>query len=174
MGVVLRNSLVSLIWGEAVYLGISDAFFAECNTVLIGLQRCIELQVAGIDIEVDSLSLVQIIQGTSIPPWRCIHVCRRIWQLLTQVDWTIHHIFRQSNTAADFLSKLGSTNTCISCSSISSFPPIFQNIIRQNALGLVSVRCTFFFFFLLFKKKKKTKAGCFPMCQFLPNRHSKK
>lgn len=57
--------------------------------------------------ESDSLTLVQTLKGKVGIPWCTVHESRQIIQLLSQMEVTVSHTYRENNKAADYLSNLG-------------------------------------------------------------------
>lgn len=80
---------------------------AEARALLQGLKLCVHKGVLQWDVEMDSLVLMQIIQGKAGTPWAITYEIREISQLLQKLDHFLMHTFRESNMAADCLANLG-------------------------------------------------------------------
>ena len=76
---------------------------AEARALLQGLDKGITL----IDMEVDSLILMNIIQRKASTPWAITYEIRQNFYLLDQLDYVLFRTFRESNTTADLLTNLG-------------------------------------------------------------------
>ena len=67
-GSVLRDDKGRVLWAQADSYGVTKNMVAECRALLQGLKLCAASGVASVDIEVDSMVLVQIMQQqASIP-----------------------------------------------------------------------------------------------------------
>lgn len=89
------------------YYGITSNMKAEACALLDGLQLCINMGCFQVDIEVDSLVLVQIVMKKIKCPWAIQMEIRRIYELLSRMDFSIVHIYREINVGADFSSNVG-------------------------------------------------------------------
>lgn len=62
------------------------------------------------EIESNSLALVNIVRNVWQIPWEMIEVVKEIRHLISNINVTIIHIYKEGNTFADYLANLA-TNT---------------------------------------------------------------
>ena len=79
---------------------------AETKSLLYGVQQCLLRGVSRVQVEVDSLLLVNVLPGKSRCPW-LIHSDVEAIQSMLGSDWTVGHCFREANQVANILSKVG-------------------------------------------------------------------
>ncbi|GAA0163149.1 hypothetical protein LIER_19091 [Lithospermum erythrorhizon] len=77
---------------------------AEIQALSYCLQECITRGYKEMDVEIDSLQLVQMVQG-KITHWKVQNKISRIAALIASSSSTLTHIFRESNMAADWIAK---------------------------------------------------------------------
>ena len=73
--------------------------------VLEGLHLCISLGMQYIKVELDSLVLLNVINGERRCPWRIDEVIARARVALCQASFELTHCYRETNAAADSLAK---------------------------------------------------------------------
>lgn len=70
--------------------------YAEVMAVLVGIQRAIQLSINNLWIEMDSLVMVNMLQGKSQPPWSVSYIVKYKLQLLEFFQQVhVSHIFRE-------------------------------------------------------------------------------
>lgn len=57
------------------------------------------------DIELDSMILVSMIKKQVKPPWTAWYEMRKIIKLLESLNYTVNHVYREGNSAADWLAN---------------------------------------------------------------------
>ena len=68
-GGVLRDSSGDLLFGFSIPLGEMTSLQAETKSLLYGVQQCLLRGVSRVQVEVDSLLLVNVLPGKSRCPW---------------------------------------------------------------------------------------------------------
>ena len=71
--------------------------------MLSGLILCQEKNYLGFQAEVDSKSFVLMVSSGALARWPLCNVLRRIRSLLSELEVSLLHIFREVNLAADVL-----------------------------------------------------------------------
>lgn len=113
---------------------------AEVKGLHQGLRICKEKGFTNIVIELDSLVLVQIIQGKVKSPWNIAYMIRSIFQLLGFFNYSVQHIFREGNQAADFLANVGCKSEKYFLFDNVNIPKMLRGIVRIDSSGLPSLR----------------------------------
>lgn len=109
-GGVFRDSNGNWILGFAKRLGHASPFLAELWGILLGLQLAADLGFDKLEIELDSISVVNVLNNIVVRESSCgRHIIRRLRSLVVGSSWNIstHHIFREANTVANGLANLG-------------------------------------------------------------------
>lgn len=80
-----------------------------------------------IDIESDSLILIQVLRSQMEVPWSIVYEIRAIKKLLNAMDYRLSQTYRESNKRADFLASWGCSNKqfCV-FDSFGSMPKILK------------------------------------------------
>lgn len=79
------------------------------TSLLKGLQLCVEQGHLNVFVESDSKILVDMIRGKSHWPWRYRKQLQEISSLMASSGSKLKHIFREANSAADWLAKQASS-----------------------------------------------------------------
>ncbi|XP_071933890.1 uncharacterized protein [Coffea arabica] len=111
-GGVLRDSSGSLIFGFSIPLGELISLQTETRSLLYGVQQCLSRGFSRVQVEVDSLLLVNILRGKSRCPWRVRSKIESI-QTVLRMGWSVEHCYREANQVADALSKVGALGSGI-------------------------------------------------------------
>jgi len=107
-GGLLRNSDGIFVMGFAKFLGSCSVLRAEACGLLEGLQCASEIGIAKLQIECDSSLLVDAVIGSSPLGADVGSIVRMIRLRLQEFEeWLISHVFRESNSCADFLAAIG-------------------------------------------------------------------
>lgn len=93
-------------WALAEFYGFQTVMVAEARAMLNGIRRCKEegYQTAGgggrfIDL--------QVLRGQIDCPWCILHEVRELKELMLSMTCTVSHMYRESNSGADFLANWG-------------------------------------------------------------------
>ncbi|GLJ46563.1 hypothetical protein SUGI_0981310 [Cryptomeria japonica] len=102
---IVRSNIGDFIWGGSIKLldcSNNDAGYVE---LLGGLRMCKDQNLRSIDIEGDSLNVIQIVAFGDTPSWKSRMWVNGIWEMLEGMDFSLKHIFREAIKDADFLSN---------------------------------------------------------------------
>ena len=105
----MRDCEGNLIWAFANFYGNNTNMVAETSALLNGLEKCVASGYFKVDLESDSLTLIQILKHQIGVPWYIWYSIKKIEKLLEGMDVGISHTYRESNTVADFLANFGCT-----------------------------------------------------------------
>ena len=103
---IIRDWTGKLVKAGAGYYGETSILVAEARALRDGLRSAIQARFKQIAIEGDNNIVNQALKGHIQVPWQILNIIKdiHIWQ--TQgTHLLINHIFREANTAADWLSK---------------------------------------------------------------------
>ena len=125
------------LWGAVQY-------GAEAKALLRGLERCVAEKLLCIDVEMDSLVLLQILQGIVAVPRMVVYEVRLMMQCLSQMDVHLSHTYRENNVAADCfcLANLGCTEQKkLDFRCFSELPRVLKGIVKMDRVGMQNIRC---------------------------------
>ena len=105
-GGVLRDSSGVAVFGFSTPFGELTCIQAEIRSLLVGVQQCLLRGFLRIQVEVDSLVLVNILLKKSRCPW-IIQPEIAALEATQGVEWSVGHCYREANQAADALAKVG-------------------------------------------------------------------
>ncbi|XP_056690230.1 uncharacterized protein [Spinacia oleracea] len=107
-GIIIRNNEGISISACTFNLGQTQAFMAEAIALHKGLQEARRLQIDNLLIEGDNLLIINAVKGVWSTPWKISNIISDIKHLLTLfTTWDIKHIFREANSAADWIANVG-------------------------------------------------------------------
>ena len=93
-----------------------------------------------LSIEGDNLIVIQALQGECQVPWQIAHIIVDVKAFLHQgVQYSIQHIFREANMAADWLFKFGHS-LVDSIFTDDCFSPALRQIAADDCVGHALVR----------------------------------
>lgn len=105
-GVVLRDSAGEVIFAASIFFGAATNVYAEILALEHGLSMCLERGFRSIQIDTDSLILVNMLTGITSKPWRYRSQLEHITQLLQTTASNLRHQFREVNAVADSIENL--------------------------------------------------------------------
>ncbi|XP_027157989.1 uncharacterized protein LOC113759610 [Coffea eugenioides] len=105
-GGLLRDSDGRLIFAYYKEFRELDVLMAESSSLLHGLQLCRDLARGPLLVEVDSKSLVGLLNAGATSRWPLCNTLCRIRALLSSLSATVSHVFREANASADALAGL--------------------------------------------------------------------
>nr|XP_027096084.1 uncharacterized protein LOC113715980 [Coffea arabica] len=120
-GGLLRDSDGQLIFAYYKEFGELDVLLAESTSLLHGLQLCSDLAPGPLLVEVDSKSLVDLLNAGATSNWPLCNTLRRIRALLSSLSAAVSHIFREANASADALAGLRMPSELF-CTSLPQLP----------------------------------------------------
>ena len=126
-GGLLRDSDGHLIFAYYKEFGELDVLLAESASLLHGFQLCRDLATGPLLVEVDSKSLVDLLNTGATSRWPLCNTLRRIRALLSSLSATVSHIFREANASADALAGLRMSSELF-CTSL----PQLQHFVRAT------------------------------------------
>ena len=102
-GYVLMDANETVVYEGGTFLGITTNNIAEYQAVYIGLEKALELGASAVDFRLDSLLVVNQLNGVyKIKNPDLVPINRRIRELVRQFDHvTFSHVRREYNTLAD-------------------------------------------------------------------------
>lgn len=129
-GGLIRSCHGILVKGFTCKIGRCTAFAAEVWGVFHGLQLAWNLGLRHVQVEVDSKDVIKALQSNeevTDDARNVIYACKN----LIQKEWnvTLLHVFREGNTAADHLARLG----------LSSYQPLGTQILEEPLIGLQNI-----------------------------------
>ena len=113
--------MISCDWSSDVCSSDLDVLLAKSLLLLHGLHICRNRMVGNLLVEVDSESLVRLINCSVISKWPLCNVLRRIRALLWDLSSSATHIFREANTSLNKLAALRSSLDLF-CTSLQQLP----------------------------------------------------
>ena len=111
-GGVLRDSSGAFLFGVSIPFGELTCFQAKTKSLLFGVQQCLLRGFSRIQVEVNSLMLVNILLDKSRCPW-LIRFEVDALKAIHGLEWTVGHCFCEMNQVADVLSKFGAHSSAI-------------------------------------------------------------
>ncbi|XP_059063997.1 uncharacterized protein LOC131856333 [Cryptomeria japonica] len=105
-----------MIVAYAGNLSESSVTQAEGMALLWGLKMANDIGIKHLEIEGDSKVIIDSIKGKASAGWKVEPIMRDIRQLLVKMeDFTIDHIFREGNRAADSMAAEGRLQMSLRC-----------------------------------------------------------
>ncbi|XP_021740114.1 uncharacterized protein LOC110706504 [Chenopodium quinoa] len=107
-GILIRDSSGAILGARAFNLGTTKVFITEAMAIHKGILLALEREIKNIIIEGDNLLVINSVNGIWSTPWQIDHIIQDICSLLSNFDnWSIRHIFREANQAADWIANVG-------------------------------------------------------------------
>ncbi|KAB5533656.1 hypothetical protein DKX38_016742 [Salix brachista] len=120
-----------------------SALHAEIQTLYHGLNICKDRGIGRVWIEMDALSVINLVQNRCIGSWDVCYSLQGIYDCLNFFQFHLTHIYREGNQVADHLVVLGSQATNLHIgSSLDDFPSL-RGLIRTDKLNLPYFRHAF-------------------------------
>jgi ribonuclease HI len=107
-GGIIRGNQGEWLGGYAKCVGLCSAFVAELWGVLEGLRCVRRLGFMNVELNIDSVAVVQVLKERRFNSSLGSALIKQIWKLL-DMDWNIEifHTYREANKCADALANLG-------------------------------------------------------------------
>lgn len=102
-GFLLRDCAGVVLHAQSDFYGPGTSFYAEATCLLRGLQVCATLGFTSVLVESDSQVLVDMVHKNATWPWRHCSVLTHILMFMQATNSSLVHIFREANSAADWL-----------------------------------------------------------------------
>ena len=107
-GFILRDWRGASLMTGALNYGASWILVAEGRALRDGVHATIMAGYSRLQIEGDNVIVIEALQGKATIPWQINHIIQDVCNLLIQADQVvIKHIYREANTASNWLSKYG-------------------------------------------------------------------
>lgn len=103
----LRDDNGQLVLAYAEYYGECSNNVAESKAILYGIQWCITNGFKNVDIESDSMIIINMINDQNKINQHILHITSRINNLKKQGNFKFQHCYREVNNLADYLANLG-------------------------------------------------------------------
>lgn len=104
-GGIFRDHSGHVLAAFGSFLGMFPIIYAELWAIYEGLRYAVLLGFSDLEVESDSTTIVSWIQSASNGSWDYIYLIARVRQILRSHTFTIQHILREANTAADFMAN---------------------------------------------------------------------
>ncbi|KAF2325765.1 hypothetical protein GH714_036981 [Hevea brasiliensis] len=138
----LQKSIVFQVMQYVLFVSkahLDDIFLVELWAVWRGLVLAFGLGIKAVWVESDSMSVVKTINGEQSHRRKADRCLKHIWLLLRKFEnYQVSHSWRETNKAADFLSKMVLEKTDVLWPY--DFPSGLQNIIKDDAQGRIYCR----------------------------------
>ncbi|WMV33910.1 hypothetical protein MTR67_027295 [Solanum verrucosum] len=103
-GGILRNKMGSMIMAFS-YPTQFCTNYSEAQAALVGISWCSNQHFEALEVELDSMTVVQMINGIGKPPWRILGIIAEIKLLINHKNITVKHCYTEANEVADALAK---------------------------------------------------------------------
>ena len=138
---VIRDFMGVVFKAEPYSIGISSSVYAEAMALLRGLQLCSDHDLYQIEVETDNKLMLKCLTSSIACPWHISSIIAASKVLLQNHAMSLHHIYREANTAADFLACYASTSQQSSYfTTASSLPRTLRGLILLDQLGCPNIR----------------------------------
>lgn len=94
------------MYAQCKKLGHKTNVEAEARAMMKGLVFCVEHDIQPLILETDSIMLKNMVEGRWETPWCISTEVEKIRRVMENFNVIIHHIYREGNTLADFLTNL--------------------------------------------------------------------
>ncbi|KAI0493542.1 hypothetical protein KFK09_023660 [Dendrobium nobile] len=139
-GGIIRDVYGDVIAAFSAPICCTSVITAELHALNLGLKICANKGFNCIWIEVDAMLLIQIIKNTVHGNPQIFYLIRKIKMLLSNVIYSISHIFREANTCADWLAKRGCNISLYEELDPGDLHPILHSMIMMDKTGLPYIR----------------------------------
>ena len=139
-GVVIRDSVGHWIFRFCMRIGESSVIMAELWGLYQSLILAWDAGIKRLLVEVDSLCVTQMISKQVVIPNVFYALVVAVWELLSR-NWqtAIIHIFREANSATDFMANMAHS-VPLGLHLFSSLPMDIYAIISQDMFGVIQSR----------------------------------
>ena len=141
-GVVVQNASGDVLFIEAFYFEEKIAFQVEALALYNGLQLCVQHGLFTVEIESDSKVLVQALQSSHLTscPWQTYDILADVYILLQSINGSLYHVFREANTAADYLACHASEVRQSSTFLPNNLPRTLRGLLFLDRIGCPNIR----------------------------------
>ncbi|XP_059067866.1 uncharacterized protein LOC131858594 [Cryptomeria japonica] len=105
---IIHSDKEECIGSKAIHLGKVTNNTTEILSLIEGLNMCKELGITKLEIEGDSAIIINAIRKKETPNWKLNGMLEKALEILDNFeDYTVNHIYKEANRAADELANLG-------------------------------------------------------------------
>lgn len=135
-GGILRNQWGEFVLGFASHLGQCSIIETELRAILMGALVVKRRGLHGVELESDSMAAIKLIRDGCAPLHPSFSLVNEIRSILdSQGSWSITHVLREGNKAADCFAKFGLSLDY--CSKFFSYIPLFASLsVRADFFGI--------------------------------------
>jgi ribonuclease HI len=108
-GIVVRDSEANVVLAASYYFSMGTSLQAEIQSLKYALDLCYSHNLSDFVIESDSRLLVDFVHSRATWPWMYCDLLTEVCAKLVQARATIAHCFRETNTVADSLARIASS-----------------------------------------------------------------
>jgi len=139
-GFIMRDWRGAVVMIGTSNYGSTSIMVAEGRALKDGIQAASAAGYNRLHIEGDNLTVIEALQGKTSIPWQLTNIIQDIHVMLSQVEQVVvNHIYRESNMAADSLSKYGHSILGQFKATKCRIPEL-RSILRDDMLGRTFVR----------------------------------
>ncbi|XP_077221686.1 uncharacterized protein LOC143855449 [Tasmannia lanceolata] len=106
IGGIIRDSIGDAIYCFSLSIPKGEIYSLEIHAICTGVAAAMALGITKLWIEADSTFVVASVDKSSHPTWKNLPDIKKAWSYLDSIDWRISHIWREANSAANYLSKI--------------------------------------------------------------------
>ncbi|PKU62326.1 Putative ribonuclease H protein [Dendrobium catenatum] len=139
-GGILRNDKGNLVLAFATPLNKCSVLVAELKAIYEALKICLSLGILKVWLEIDALIAIKEISVEKKGNFETFYIIKDIKRMLSHLDYKISHIWREGNSAADFLAKTGSNLDHFTLFQNNNIPFLLKGIINLDKTGLPYIR----------------------------------
>jgi ribonuclease HI len=139
-GGIVRGSDGEWIGGFAKCVGLCNAFIAEMWGVFEGLRYVRRMGFTKVELNVDSIAVVQVIKKGSLQSGPGSTLAKQIWRMLA-LDWEVqvNYVYREANKCVDVLANMG-CNLDYSIRIFDSCPSLIAELFHADNMGFTTPR----------------------------------
>ncbi|PKU63199.1 Putative ribonuclease H protein [Dendrobium catenatum] len=139
-GGILRNDKGNLVMAFATPLNKCSVLVAELKAIYEALKICLTFGYWKIWLEIDALISIKEISVEKKGNFETFYIIKDIKRMLSHLDYKISHIWREGNSATDFLAKTGSKLDHLTLFHNNNIPFLLKGIINLDKTGLPYIR----------------------------------
>lgn len=140
-GLVARGDERNLIYAQAGGLGFTTNMIAEMTAILEVVRLCALRNWHDMEIESNSLALVNIVRNVWRIPWEMIEAVDEIRNLMSNINATITHIYREGNTLADYSANLATQSEhATTFNNFQQLPTAGRKILNMDKMQIPNLR----------------------------------
>ncbi|PKU77129.1 Putative ribonuclease H protein [Dendrobium catenatum] len=139
-GGIIRNYKGNLIVAFSSPINKCSVLYAELMAIYKALQLCLSSGYFKIWLEVDAILVINCLAADYIGNFDTFYILKDIKKMLSHLDYKISHIWREGNSAADFLAKNGAKLHQYTLFYNNDIPFILRGLINLDKSGLPYIR----------------------------------